>query len=136
MEVLEEMSIEDDLKDVKDTLGDHKKVLDDHTDKIQTNTEEIQTLKIDSEVLKERWNNITVQLTRIENNALSTNTALLVSNNSMLQTMNKLVDGNTAKSTNKKEIIIKGLTIAGSIIGVLILGYFAMRGVSVSIPIF
>ena len=127
-EVLE-VSIEDDLKDVKDTLGDHKKVLDDHTDKIQA-------LEIDSGILKERWNNITVQLTRIENNALSTNNALLASNNSMLQTMNKLVDGNTAQSTNKKDVLTSAIKIGGSIIGVLILGYFAAKGINVSIPIF
>lgn len=127
--VFNDMGFEDDLKDVKDTLGDHKKVLSDHTDKIQA-------LEVDSGILKERWNNITVQLTRIENNALSTNTALLVSNNSMLQTLQKIIDGNTTTNTNKKEIIIKGLTIGGSIIGMLVLGYFAAKGINVSIPIF
>ena len=127
--VFNDMGFEDDLKDVKDTLGDHKKVLSDHTDKIQA-------LEVDSGILKERWNNITVQLTRIENNALSTNTALLVSNNSMLQTLQKIIDGNTTTNTNEKEIIIKGLTIGGSIIGMLVLGYFAAKGINVSIPIF
>ena len=127
-EVLE-VGIEEELKDVKDTLGDHKQILNIHTDKIQN-------LEVDSGILKERWNNITIQLTRIENNALSTNTALLASNNSMLQTMNKLVDGNTTQNTNKKDVLMSIIKISGSIIGVLILGYFAMKGVSVSIPIF
>lgn len=127
-----DVGFEDDLKDVKDTLGDHKKVLDDHTDKIQA-------LEVDSGILKERWNNITIQLTRIENNALSTNTALLASNNSMLQTMNKLVDGNTAQSTNKTEVekvknnnttqvILKVLGIAGAILAGFLM---AKYGISV-----
>lgn len=127
--LVDEVGIEEELKDVKDTLGDHKRVLNNHTDKIQV-------LEVDSGILKERWNSITVQLTRIENNALSTNTALLASNNSMLQTMNKLVDGNTAQSTNKKDIVTSVIKIGGSIIGILVLGYLAAKGISVTVPIF
>ena len=113
------MGIEDDVKEI----------LDDHGNRIQK-------LEVGSEIMKERWNNITAQLTRIENQSLSTNNTLLASNNSMLQTMNKLVDGSITTNTNKKDMVIKGITIGGSIIGLLILGYFALRGISVSIPVF
>lgn len=130
--LVDDMGFEEDLKDVRDTLGDHKKVLNDHTEKIQI-------LEVDSGILKERWNNITVQLTRIENNALSTNTALLASNNSMLQTMNKLVDGNTTQSTNNSEVekvkinnttqvVLKVLGIAGAVLAGFLM---AKYGISV-----
>jgi hypothetical protein len=133
LEELVELSLEDDLKDVKDTVENHG--------------ERIGKLEIDNEVMKERWSNITVQLTRIENQSLSSNNALLASNNVVLQTLQKVVDSNTTtntnntevvktKNTNRKEILINVLKVGGSIIGVLILGYFAMKGVSVSIPIF
>jgi len=61
---------------------------------------------------------------------------MLASNNSVLQTINKLVEGNTTKNTNKKEVIIKGLTIGGSIVAIILLGIFAAKGISVSVPIF
>lgn len=127
-EVLE-VGFEDDLKDVKDTLGDHKKVLDDHADKIQE-------LQIKNAGFEEKFTSISSQLDRIEKNSLTSNNSLLSSNALMLQTMNKIIEGNTTQNTNKKEVIIKGLTIGGSIVGLLVLGYFALKGVSVSIPIF
>jgi len=108
---------------------DIKEVLDDHGNRINK-------LEIDTEVFKEKFNNITIQLTRIENNSLTNNNALLASNNSVLQTMNTLIEGNTTKSTNKKEIIVKGLTIGGTVIVIVILGIFAAKGISVSIPVF
>lgn len=116
------LGIEDDLKDVKDAIENHG--------------ERIVRLETDNEVGKEKFNSITSQLNRIEANIIANNNVLLSSNASMLQTMNKLIEGNTIKSSNKKEIIIKTLTIGGSIIVVLILGYFAARGISVSLPLF
>lgn len=119
--------------------NDVKEVLDDHGNRIQK-------LEIDSEVSKERWKNITEQLTRIESNSLATsatNNALLASNNTVLKTMEKLVDSNTVKDTNntqvvtvknnnRKEIWLKVLWI----ISLLILGFFAVKGVNISVPIF
>ena len=98
MEVFEEMN-EDELKEVLDNHGNR-----------------ITKLEIDTEVFKEKFNNITTQLTRIENNSLSNNNALLASNNSVLQTMNKIVEGNTTNNTNKKEIIIKVVTVISAIV--------------------
>ena len=102
MEEVLELSLEEDYKDVKEVLNDHGG--------------RIGKLEIDSEVMKERWNNISTQLNRIENNSLTNNNAMLASNNSVLQTMNKLVEGNTTKNTNKKEVIIKGLTDRKSVV--------------------
>lgn len=95
-----------------------KEVLDEHDNRLQK-------LEVDSEVMKEKWNNISTQLTRIENNALSSNNALLASNNAVLQTLSQVVNNATqinsdnteltkTKFNNKKDIIIKVLGILGA----------------------
>jgi len=110
---------ENDFKEVKEVLDSHGC--------------RIGKLEIDSEVMKERWGNITSQLTRIENSSLTGNNALLASNNAVLSTLNKVIEGKATQSTNNKDIIIKIVTIGGSIITLFILGYFALKGVDVSI---
>jgi hypothetical protein len=113
-----------------------KEVLDDHGERIIK-------LEIDSEVSKEKLNNITTQLTRIENNALTSNNALLTSNNAILQTFQQFINNSTQvnsnnaevikiKNNNKKEITIRVLYICG----IIILGIFAAKGISVTIPKF
>jgi len=116
------MGLEEDLRDVRDTVDEHGN--------------RIGKLETDVEVFKEKFNNVTTQLTRIENSSLTSNNALLASNASILQTMNKVIEGNTTQDTNKKNIIMNVVKIGGSIIGLVILGYFAMKGVSVRIPLF
>ena len=133
-EVLEEVGIEDEVKII---LDDHGKKIDDHDKKIID-------LQIKSASFEEKLNNLEDSmkdvkgtLVRFENNYLQTA-------NSMMQTMSQIVINTSnnsteltkTKSTNKKDIIINILKISGSIIGVLILGYFAMKGVTVTIPIF
>ena len=121
-EELIDVDVEEEIKEVKTTLDSHGS--------------RIGKLEIDSEVMKERWGNITSQLTRIENSSLTSNNALLASNNAVLSTLNKVIEGNTTQSSNKKDIIMKVLTIGGSILGLLVLGYFAAKGINLSIPMF
>lgn len=110
-----------------------KEILEDHTGRIGR-------LETDSEVFKEKFNNITTQLTRIENNGLSSNNALLASNNSVLQTLNKVIESNTTQNTNKTEVIktksnnAKEITLKIlAIIGGLITAYFALKGIGITI---
>jgi len=119
--------------EIKEVLDDHRKILNEHTEKIEE-------LRIDSEVSKEKLNNISIQLTRIENNNLTSNNALLASNNSVLQTLN-LVVGNTTqintnnadvtkiKSNNRRDILLKFLTL----VGVALAGYLGAKyGISIT----
>jgi len=110
-----------------------KEILDDHSGRLGK-------LETDSEVFKEKFNNITTQLTRIENASLSSNNALLASNNSVLQTLQKVVGDDTIKNTNNaevlkiksnnfKEIAIKVLAI----LGFITVGYFALKGVNIKV---
>ena len=113
-----------------------KEVLDSYKEKLDYHDGRIVKLEIDSEVSKEKLNNITAQLTRIETNALATNNSLLLGNNSILSTMNKVIEGNTTQSSNKKEIWLKILGILGGIITTATILYFAAKGINVNVPTF
>ena len=117
-----------------------KEVLDSYKEKLDYHDGRIVKLEIYSEVSKEKLNNITAQLTRIENSSLSNSNVLLASNNAVLSTMNKIVEGNNAQNTNKteiiktksnnnKEIVIKVLAIIGG----LITAYFSLKGIGITI---
>lgn len=124
--------------------SDVKEILDKHENTLKEHTEDINELKIEAQVSKERYSNITNQLARIESNSLAsnaTNQALLASQESMTKTINKLIDSNTAKDTNdtqiatarsgnRKEVYIKVLEI----VLIVTLGYFAIKGVTISLP--
>jgi len=104
------------MKEVVDNMEqDVKEILDDHTGRIGK-------LEIDSEVMKVHWNNMSTQLTRIEN--------------TVLQTLNNVIENKTNTSNNKTQIALQVLKVGGSILGLLILGYFAMKGVTLSVPVF
>lgn len=109
---------------------------DEFKEKLDEHGNRINRLEIDSEVMKEKFSNISSQLNRIENASLTNNNALLASNNSVLSTLNKVIEGNTEKSSNKRDIIVKILGIGGSVICLALLGIFAAKGINVSIPIF
>ena len=97
------MGINEDVKDVEKTLENHG--------------ERISRLEIDSEVMKERFNNFSTQLTRVEN-------TVLTSNNTILQTLSTVVNNTTSNQTqvvtttsnNRKDVIIKILTILGAVL--------------------
>lgn len=126
MEGVLDMAMEPDVKEV---LEDHKKILENHDGRIIK-------LETNSQVMEVKFNNIEAQLNRIESASIANTNVLLASNNSIAETLQKVVEGNITQDTNSKNVIINALKIGGSIVGLLILGYFAMRGVKVSIPMF
>ncbi|AHF08552.1 hypothetical protein [Desulfitobacterium metallireducens] len=142
MEVVE-LAIEPEIKEV---LDDHKKILNRHDG-------DINDLKIFKSVTEEKLSNIDGQLndvkgmlTRIESNSLAsnaTNNALLATQTSMTEVVKKLADSNTIKDTNNAEVVktknnnTKDITL--KILGIvlfIVLGWFAMKGVTINIPAF
>jgi len=112
-------------------------VLDEHGKRITQ-------LEISDATNRQRLNNIEKQLGDINNTLVRFENNYLTTTNSLMQTMSQIVVNTSTqsvelaktKSSNNKDIIVKGIGIGGSIIAIVILGYFAMRGVSVNVPIF
>jgi hypothetical protein len=115
--------------EVRELLDDHKKVLENHDGRIVK-------LETTSQIMDVKFSNIETQLTRIESASIANTNALLASNSSIAETLQKVVEGNIANNTNKKDVIIKTLTVVGSIVGLILLGVFAAKGIKVTIPIF
>jgi len=115
--------------EVREVLDDHKKVLENHDGRIVK-------LETTSQIMDVKFSNIETQLTRIESASIANTNALLASNSSIAETLQKVVEGNIANNTNKKDVIIKTLTVVGSIVGLILLGVFAAKGIKVTIPIF
>ena len=121
-----------------------KIILDDHGTRIQK-------LELDNVFIKEKLNSISSQVidTKDEVSDLKSAVArlestVLTTNNSILTTLTQVVTNTsnnqtqivTTTSSNKKDIIINSNKIGGSIVVIIILGLFAAKGISVTVPIF
>jgi len=121
-----------------------KIILDDHGNRIQK-------LEIDNAYVKEKLNSISAQMVdtkdevsdlksavaRLESTVLTTNNSILTTLTQVVtNTSNNQTQVTTTTSTNKKDIIVNSIKIGGSIVAIIILGLFAAKGISVSIPIF
>jgi len=117
--VVEPMGFEEDVKEI----------LDDHGERITK-------LEIDNAGIKEKLNNIEAQTIDVKSAVVRLESTVLQTNNSVLQTLSQVVTNTsnnatqivTTKNNNITEIIIKVLTIIGS----LLVGFFAAKGINVS----
>lgn len=134
---MEDEVLELDENEVKEKLNDHGN--------------RIQKLELDNVFIKEKLNSISAQMvdTKDEVSDLKSavarlETTVLTTNNSILTTLTQVVTNTsnnqtqiaTTSSTNKKDILINSIKIGGSIVAIIILGLFAAKGISVSVPIF
>ncbi|WP_298196457.1 hypothetical protein [Desulfosporosinus sp.] len=127
MEEVLEVSIEPEIKEV---LDNHKVILEDHG-------KSITKLQIDNASIKEQLNSIKTQMTDVKEIITDLKSSYLQSTNSMMGTLSAVLQNTSNNNTeiiktnsnNKKEIAIKVLAVIGG----LITGYFALKGVGIKI---
>jgi len=144
MEEVNNVAIEDEVKDALDKLDSHKQILDTHDHKINIHDDKIQTLEVNTSVLREKMCSLEGIVTRFESNSYQTQNNMMQllsqvivnTSNSSVEIMKNATKNDTEtttiKSNNKTKVAIQMLAIVGGIISTLILGYFALKGVNIT----
>lgn len=139
------VAIEDDLLF---KIDDHEKRICEHDTRLNNQGEKIHGLEVKNATYDERFNSIDSQfdsikttLVRFEGNYLQsassmTNlmTQIFLNTNNNNTEIIKTKDTNNAeviktKDNNRNRVVLKGLAIFGGVVTLLILGYFAGRGI-------
>jgi len=147
MEEVNNVAIEDEVKDALDKLDSHKQILDTHDHKINIHDDKIQNLETNTSVLKEKMINLEGIVTRFESNSYQTQNSMMQllsqvivnTSNSSVEIMKNATQSEVqfnknkteiakVKNTNNMTIIVKTLAV----VSVIVLGYFSIRyGISI-----
>ncbi len=108
-----------------------KELLDDHGGRIAK-------LELTTAKMEERFSKIDYQLSDMKQD-LNSGLTMLENNitkieNIMLNNFNSLLDYKKNESNNKTQLLMKVLGIAGSVIVLVIIAYYAGKGINLPIP--
>lgn len=132
---VDNMAIED---DVLEKLEGHETKLKEHDIRLNSHDKQIVELQIKDAGYAERFNSIDLQfdsikttLVRFENNYLQSASSMT---NLMTQVVLNTTNNNTeiikSKNNNSTKINLKIIAIIGGTISLLLMGYFALKGVN------